>query len=334
MKSHAATDRQRRRVLSALAWALLPIVLLAACDRSPAPAGAPTNASKASAAARPLRIVALSPAIAITLRDLGLADRIVGRHGYDFVLDKSLPVCGDQTGIDYERLLEAQPTHVYIEWGKKELPPRLRELAAAHDWTIRTYDLLTIDAVEACARELYKELRTDRGDPRPWESTDLAMSIAQAGAKSESDLSRVGRVMLLASVDPPGLLGPGSFHHQILMRLGATPALTEGGPWQNRDAEDVLKIAPDAIVVLRPRAYGTPAANPTGEELVKALGRVGTLDLPAIRRGRVALIDDPLALTPSTAMVGVSGRLDEILSAWARDMPAPSGAARPDGGTP
>jgi ABC-type Fe3+-hydroxamate transport system substrate-binding protein len=315
----------RRFVVSGFprAVALVLLIAIAACERSPAsPRGSamPTSPSKATAAAQPIRLVALSPALAITLRDLGFADLIVGRHQYDFVLDKSIPICGDQTNIDYEALLAAEPTHVELEWGKRDLPQRLRDLAASHGWTLKTYSLLTLDEVEACAKDLHATLRTARGDPRPWESTELALSMAKAWSKSDADLSRAGRVLLLASVDPPGLLGPTSFHHQILTRLGATPAITEGGPWQNRDAEDILRIAPDSIIVFRPRPFGTPPPpEPSPEELIAALGRVGTLDLPAIRAKRVALIDDPLGLTPSSAMVGVAERMDAILTRWARE---------------
>ena len=39
-----------------------------------------------------LRIVAASPAVGVIVRDLGLADRCIGRHGFDMVLPKSVPV--------------------------------------------------------------------------------------------------------------------------------------------------------------------------------------------------------------------------------------------------
>lgn len=46
------------------------------------------------------------------------------------------------------------------------------------------------------------------------------------------------------------------------------------------------------------------------------LGRIGTLDIPAVRAGRLALIDDPLSLTPSSAMIGFANELAGILEAW------------------
>ena len=70
----------------------------------------------------------LSPALAVIVRDLGLEANIVARHGFDIVLDKSIPVAGDQSGLDYEILLTAKPTHVLLEWGQREIPRRLGEL--------------------------------------------------------------------------------------------------------------------------------------------------------------------------------------------------------------
>jgi ABC-type Fe3+-hydroxamate transport system substrate-binding protein len=299
------------------------------CEK-PAP---PTPALSRATASKnqPLRIVALSPAIATTLRDLGLGAEIVGRHAYDQATDPSIPVCGDQTGIDYETLLNAEPTHVLLEWGQRELPERLSELASAHDWTVKSYRLLTLDDVEACAADLYAALRTSRGETRPWGSTPLAIAMLEAWSRRDVDLARAGRVLLLASVDPPGALGPGSFHEQILTRIGGRPAITTGAAWQTLDVEDVLALRPEAIIVFRPRARGTPArASLSAEELRAALGRLGTLEIPAVRESRVALIDDPLGLTPSTAMVGVAHEVAARLEAWAK---AAGAAAPPDEAT-
>jgi ABC-type Fe3+-hydroxamate transport system substrate-binding protein len=40
------------------------------------------------------------------------------------------------------------------------------------------------------------------------------------------------------------------------------------------------------------------------------------LDIPAVRRGRIAIIDDPLAHTPSTAMIGVARAMARALEPW------------------
>lgn len=258
------------------------------------------------------RIVALSPALAIMLRDLGVADQIVGRHGWDMVLDKSVPVCGDQAGIDYEALLRASPTSVLLEWGSRPLPARLDELAADGHWKVANYTLLTLDEMTAAAADLHRRFAPA--------GPDLAAKMTQAWSRRGDGFARAGRVLLLLSADPPAALGPGSFHQQILERIGGTPAIAEGKPYVTLDAEDVLRLGPDAILLIVPRAMDAPARTaPASPEEVRAmLGRLGSLEIPAIRTGRLALIDDPLSLTPSSAMIGFADELARILEGWSR----------------
>lgn len=310
----------RRAALGRLALGgTLALAALAGCEPA-APTNPRAQARRALADARTPRVVALSPALAITLRDMGLEGTIVGRHAWDFILDPALPICGDQTGIDYEALLTVEPTHVLIEWGSRELPPRLVELAARHEWTLRSFRLLTLDDIEAAAADLYDMLRTQRGDPRPFAATDLALAMQEAWSRAETDLAPAGRVLLLGAIDPPAALGPGSFHDQLLRRLGATPAIdaARGSPWMVLDLEDVRAIAPDAIILFRPRPMGKPAPPPPAPAaLISAMGRLGQMPVPAITSGRVALIDHPLGLTPSTALIDISHELRRLLEPWA-----------------
>ena len=251
------------------------------------------------------RIVALSPALAVALRDLGLADRVVGRHGFDLVLDNDIPVCGDQGGIDYEALLRARPTHVLLQWGERELPQRLRELAEARGWVVRSFTVLSLDDIVTTTGELESLF----GVAEPLSPTLPETWSREGGAWS-------GRVLLLGATRPAGVLGPGSFHHDLLVSLGGTPAVTDGAAWQEFDAEDVLRLAPDAIVVFRPRPMGAAPVEPGWDELVAQLGKIGELDIPAVRERRVALIEHPLGLLPSTSARELAGELERVLAGW------------------
>ena len=93
------------RALS-LVW-LLTFLVAAVCGGLLSLAGCERQAEQRAPAAidepgseQPPRIVVLSPALGVMLTDLGLAGHVVGRHGWDTLLDQSLPVCGDQTGLD------------------------------------------------------------------------------------------------------------------------------------------------------------------------------------------------------------------------------------------
>lgn len=322
-------------------FAALFLFLLCACDsKSPsaAPASTPLPASPQPAgqrAAQP-RVVVLSPALAITLKDLGLAPLIVGRHGYDVVLDKSLPVCGDQAGIDYEALIKANPTHIILQWGARDLPERLTELAARHDWIVVNQEVLTLADIRTSAVEMFDllvgpdlqrsedappgtrgALQTGHDAPSAKQGEQLIEKMAAAFTKRGKGFESSGRVLLLLSTSPCAAVGPGSFHLQVLEAIGGISAITKGGPYQEMDTEDVANLAPDAIILLRPRGEGTPPHGAwTTEEINTLLGPLAGKEIPAVVHHRVAIIDDPLCLMPGSSMVTFADRLAEILRAW------------------
>ncbi len=316
-----------RRRLALLTIATLISAALVGCDRR-APTPSPTPTPSTSAAPR---LVVLSPALGLILADLGLAPLIVGRHGFDAFLPSAIPVCGDQGGLDYERLLTLSPppTHILLEWGERPLPPRLTELAREHHWIILNISMMTLDDIERVTLELRETFPPTLPTPAlPGPSaTDLRARFAKAwGPEARSDRPHSRRVLLLGNVDPPCAFGPRSWHYQLLERLGGTPAITQGTPWITLDVEDVLKLAPDVIILIDPRPPHSPAPAPPSIEALRArLGRVGTLDIPAIRDRRIHLLDDPRAHTPSTAMLDLAEELANILS----PTPPPASTPRP-----
>jgi ABC-type hemin transport system substrate-binding protein len=217
------------RAIAALAGAGFGAAALGACKREPTaqqPSG--TTPALPQSSAQPsgaLRIAAVSPALAITLRDLGLADKIIARHAWDMVLDLKVPIVGDQASLDYEALLDAKPTHVLLEWGARPVPDRMTSLAAEHNWRVKSWSLLSYDQLRASFNEIATFIA--QGQPA---SEGLALAARAAELTTRFDnacaqrpaASRAGTVLLLHSVSPIAALGPGSFHHDILSRLGAT----------------------------------------------------------------------------------------------------------------
>lgn len=281
---------------------LLSLAILCGCSRRPGPTPSPTDS-------RP-RLVVLSPALAVVLRDLGAGDLVVGRHNYDTMFP-DLPACGQQGAIDYERVLAVQPTDILIEWGSQPLPDRLLSLVDSNGWHLHRFEIATLEDIEQAITELQRLYAPDRsGEP-------LSASFDRA-LKRREGLDRVGRVLLLGAIDPPTVLGPGSCHAQVLERIGATPAVTAGGPWIELGLEDVLTMAPDAIVLVLPRPGGT-GIGAVGDHAVPLLGSISRLKLDAIVRGRVAVFDGELYHTPSTAMAAFADDLANVLQTWAKE---------------
>jgi ABC-type Fe3+-hydroxamate transport system substrate-binding protein len=268
----------------------------------------------------PLRIASLSPAVSIILTDLGHPELIVGRDKSDMAAAPSVLVCADFPNIDYEALNSVEPTHVILQGGDEPTPTLAQQAAKSH-WVLRSYPLLTLDDIRHATAALYALTSGATPDGVPEAPHPVLARMDAAWSPREPDLAAAGRILLLESIDPPAALGPGSFHHQILERMGGTSAITEGKPYITLDLEDIRRLAPDGIILFRPRAPGSPEpATPATVEGIRAmLGRIATLQIPAMAHGRVALIDDPLCLTPSTAMIGVADRMAEIIEAWRVD---------------
>ncbi|MCB9840702.1 MAG: ABC transporter substrate-binding protein [Phycisphaeraceae bacterium] len=301
---------------------------LAACGRStpgaaPATGSAAAHAHGATAAEEEPRYVVLSPALAVMLRDLGHENRIVARHAYDLVLDEDLPVAGELGRIDYEVLIAARPTHVLVEWGNagQALPERLESLARERHFEIMRFTLLTLADIRDAVDRLETALPST--DPAPpdgfWQDRmDAVWVDNRLDDTGLPRFERAGRILLVAATNPTiGVTGPGSWHHQIVEAIGGTPAIADGAPWMELSAEDVVRLAPDAILLIQPRGRDEPDAAPaTPDEVLERLGVLARLDIPAIRNRRVALIDDSLAHTPSTAMVPLTDQIARILAAW------------------
>lgn len=246
------------------------------------------------------RIVALSPAIGIILRDMGLAERVVGRHAFDQFLPRQIPPCGDQSGIDMERLIACRPTHVFTQWGSRDLPGDLLAQSKHRNWVVANIEILSLADIARAVKTIDRLMHpgdTQELSPR---AAALVDQLAASLEPDEDPPHNAGKVLLLASTKPLAALGPGSCHHETLLALGATPAMAQGAPYINLDAEDLLRLDPDSIVLVLPRPEGAMRYRIEPAMMLPAAGLAG---LRAVERGRVELIDHPEALIPSTSMI-------------------------------
>lgn len=278
-------------------------VFATACDRAADPPRPGPDAA---------RVVVLAPALGVILRDLGLEDEIVGKHAWDMALDSGVPAVGTHDDPDLESIVRLNPTHVIVQDMESRGPESLRRAAERHGWLLWGYPLLTLDDIAAAADDLNTRLNDTPDAAPPSERLELAWADRGEPARA------AGRVLLLAGVDPAGALGPGSFHHQLLERMGATPALTTGGPWQELDHEDILRLNPDAVLLFRPGVADAGSDTPLNRSVaMDALGGIAGLDIAAVRAGRVGVIDHPLGLLPATSLAEVAAQIARVLDEWA-----------------
>lgn len=267
------------------------------------------------------------------LRDLGFEDSIVGKHTYDTALSDSVAVVGSHIDVDYEMLITLSPSDLFFERNSVEIPQRVQDLAAEHDWQIWTYELNTLDDIATTIDDLYlklvgfkeKQVNDDNFlDFDPTAKFDVELPSARL-ASSWSPIGRAaseaGRTLILASVDPPGAMGPGSFHAQLIDRLGIEAAIVDGGMWQELDFEDIIDLAPDSILVFMPTSpssddlIGEPVAMIWAQIQAK-IGGIASLPIPAVEHQRIAIIEHPLGLLPSSSLGQVADEITAAVRAW------------------
>jgi len=307
---------------------LIAALVLTSCGRSPST----TTASKNSQESQEIeyRLAALSPAIAVMLRDLGYEDRIVAKHDYDMVLGDQIPAAGSELGFDLEVLIQANPTHLFFQKTSAERSLKLLALAEEHGWVIFERPLNTLDDIAATMDDLYYDFKgKPQTQPDQFEvQTNQDRTPPSMGlAASWDDLGPVadaaGKVLVLGSVDPIGAMGPGSYHHQLIERLGATPAIDEGSMWVELDYEDLIALNPDSIILIAPRQssdgdrFGEPSP-PTLKDAKAALGPIADLPISAAQNDRLGVIDHPIGLLPSGALGQVAEDIAEMMERWAQ----------------
>ncbi len=305
-------------VVAAFAW-FLSAQPLSPTTTAPSPAASP-------------RIVALAPGLTESLRRIGAGSTIVGRHGFDAWTNPAIPVCGDQGGIDAEMLRRASPTHLYLQWGDKQLPPSIEATAADQHWTVRNFTLLSLEQIQAAAAAMYTDVRSKCDTPSARaalgvEAETFAASAigqlwetatAQRTGQTADAFAKLGPVILLYSDrEPVAAAGPGSYHHEILTRLGCQSAITTGAAYQVLDRETLRRINPAVAIVLKPRKLAASpttnaAANPSPTASDQPTLR-RTLGLDEAAPTRVVIIDDPLAFVPGLNLLDLIAQFEQQL---------------------
>lgn len=268
----------------------------------------------ASHSAGELRIVSLSPAISRTLVDFGLEEHIVGRTPFCASIDQSIPVVGSLLDLDYERLIKLEPTHVLVQPSLAQgVDPKLRSLAETHGWMLGEFPgLNTIDDVEHMILALPAVLYGDDAaalQSAASRAAELTTQIASA-LKPAGDSAFKGSVLLVAGVEPVFVYGDDTYLDDILAALGGTNAAHATG-WAELSLEDVVRLDPEAIVLVRERPVNDG-------DVERALGPLAALPIRAVKDGRLAALVHPDAELPSSGVIGVAGALRDVLVDLAR----------------
>ena len=254
-----------------------------------------------------VRIASFSPALSRMVLDLGLADRIVGRSRYCDFLDPAIPPVGDLLEIDFETLVRVDPTHVLVQPPASGIDAQLVDLCTRRGWKLSSWRIDSIDEIETVVRELPDVLFAS-GSPAQMATTSKAAELLNDMAQSLSPQGEhifAGRTLLVHHFDPVGVSGRGTYLHELVARLGGVNA-AQGDGWLDLSLEDIARLNPEAIVLVMPGASMDLDANASA-------GALASMNIDAVRNGRIAILRHRDALTPCTAVADVADELREIL---------------------
>lgn len=305
---------------------MLCAAFLSGCNRSPSSQSG-SGAAETNADAE-MRLAVLSPGISAMVRDLGYEDLIVAKHDYDMVLSDRVPAAGSELGFDLETLIKADPTHVFFQTTSTARSAEFLEAADRQGWVLFERPLNTLDDIASTMDDLYFLFEgVPQREARQYDMNEVFARATPSVALAESwvDLGPVansaGRVLVLGALDPIGAMGPGSYHYEIIERLGATPAIESGSMWIEMDYEDLITLNPDSIILIAPRQSSEDdrfvAPTPlTMEAIRERFGPLMELPVSAIQQQRLGIVEHPLGLLPSGALGEVAEEIGELFESW------------------
>jgi ABC-type Fe3+-hydroxamate transport system substrate-binding protein len=258
------------------AVSLLVLALAIACAREHPPAGQ----------AIPRHLVSLAPSLTETVFALGLGDRLVGVDDFSLLPPSfaALPRLGGLLNPNLERTVALHPDLALVVPSEAEVAAKLGRLGIASlivpDETIADVERSFVTIARRCGRKAVGERLAARF------RAELA----------PERLPGAPRVLLAVEHEPGRLAGivvagPRTYFDELLQRLGAVNVFADAPMrYPQVGIEEILARAPDAILELRNEAL-TPAQR---QALVRDWRQLA--GLPAVRRGRVAVIASDFVL--------------------------------------
>ncbi len=253
--------------------------------------------------------------------DLGCGDQLVAVAESDTAAPPGLPVVGNYQAIDAEALLAVKPTVVVTMSDRHPVPRLLTEMAAQGRFELAVYPspLQVEQVTQIIFDQEEPSTQPTPGYPclgevlgKPFEAFKLAARLQT----QLRDLQRITedapkpRVLMVFNTRPMMACGPGTAHNQLLQYAGAINAAEAIGSGQapTLDRELLLAAAPDVVLLLLPNA---PPLGSIEED--SRLAELRGLDIPAVKHDRVVLIDDPLALLPSSCLVRIAAAMSKAI---------------------
>ena len=238
----------------------------------------------------PQRVVSLQPSATVTLRDLGLLDRLVACTKYcadvcPEVADGSRLIVSDAWTAQTEQILAARPDLVLAS-----VPYQLEAVAAILKAGVRFLGL----APRRLA-DIYTDMAAIAGVMGVWEdgqSVIATMQSAIEAVRERTDAASKPKVFCEEWGKP--IIASQPWVAELVEAAGGEFI---GEPGKTSTAEEIASAQPDVIVA----AWCGAGDRVPLEKMVE---QRGWENLPAVRQGRVFCINDELLNTPASNLLG------------------------------
>lgn len=248
-------------------------------------------------------LISLSPAVTETIALLGAQERLAGRSDWCSQPPsvRSLPAFGTSLTPALERIAAARPAGILIDGSLANRADQLAALAP-----VSTLPWLTIDEVMSSTRKLGAMVG------REAEAAALAARF-EPWLRPLPPSARAA--LLLIGDDGPETgtfwyVKDDSLHGAMLRATGWRNAMPGAVSTPSLSAEGLLKINPEVIVVLLPRAL---SADEQAAGL-KAFERFA--GLRAVANHRIGMVPDPNILSTGPSLLDSAAKLRAILDGW------------------
>lgn len=194
------------------------------------------------------RVVTLSPALTTLMFQMGLGDHVVGVTNLCVLPEGSAPrrVVGDRlsSGQNPEAIATVDPDFVLIQQDIRDFASlkQIKPKVQVEHFQIETLAHIG-EAMERLGRIVNKP-EVGRDFRSKFDSQLRGIREKYAG------VARPRVLFVMTYGDQDSAAGPGSFMQEMIEIAGGTNAVTTSGRWQSQNAESILAMAPDHVVVL------------------------------------------------------------------------------------
>jgi iron complex transport system substrate-binding protein len=267
-------------------------------------AQAATDSTAPVAEVRHPTVASLTPAAEDLICSIGAGAHLVGVSNYDATpAAAGLPRVGDYQTVDWEKLSALHPDILIVQIAPDRMPAGLQQRAASLGARVVNIQIETLTDIH---REMLR-LGDELGESAGAAAAARAMQNRLDQTRQVCAGAPKVRTLLVRDADSLAVIGPRTFLDELLTIAGGTNVLAAGTPrYPSIDRETLASLAPDAVILVLPGA--SPQVIQSGRRYWAAMPEV-----PAVRQGRVFVIDDPRAQIPGAAVADIAQKLAEDL---------------------